>query len=66
MEPRVVTGFTPEARAALAKERGDALWYLSEHATATGHAMADDAIGNVEKLAGRAARGTLHGEGDNR
>ena len=57
---------SPERRAALAKELGDVLWYLAQLATEAGLDLGDVAAANLEKLASRAARGTLHGAGDDR
>ena len=57
---------TPERRAALEKELGDVLWYLAQLATEAGLDLGTIAATNLEKLASRAARGTLHGAGDDR
>jgi NTP pyrophosphatase (non-canonical NTP hydrolase) len=60
-------GDTPEKRHAIRKECGDVLWYLAQTLTELGaFDMELCAVENIENLAGRAARGTLHGEGDNR
>lgn len=53
-------------REAVMKELGDRLWNLSEIATLIDADLEDIAIGNIEKLADREARGVVCGEGDNR
>jgi NTP pyrophosphatase (non-canonical NTP hydrolase) len=53
-------------RQALALELGDVLWYLSEMCTRLGIRLEDVAAGNLAKLADRAARGVLSGDGDQR
>lgn len=53
-------------RDAVAKELGDVLWNLSEIATLLDLDLEGIAIGNVEKLEDREARGVVVGEGDNR
>lgn len=58
--------FTPEVKAALAAELGDVLWYAAALAADLGFTLADVARGNLDKLAARAARGTLGGSGDDR
>lgn len=50
----------------IAKELGDVLWYVSELASDLGLKLNDIAYGNIEKLADRAKRGVIKGEGDNR
>lgn len=57
---------TPERQAALGKELGDVLWYLAQLATEAGLDLGQVAAANLDKLASRAARGTLHGSGDDR
>jgi NTP pyrophosphatase (non-canonical NTP hydrolase) len=57
---------TIEAQAALAKEIGDCLWYLSELCTVANLSLDACATTNIQKLADRAARGKLHGSGDER
>jgi NTP pyrophosphatase (non-canonical NTP hydrolase) len=54
------------ARAVITKEVGDVLWYAANLLDELGVTMEDCALGNLEKLAGRAARGTLQGSGDDR
>jgi len=53
-------------REALARELGDVLWYLSEMCTRLGIRLEDVAAGNIAKLADRAARGVISGDGDQR
>ena len=50
----------------LAKELGDALWYLSRLASELGFDFSEIAKMNIDKLQGRKARGVIHGEGDER
>lgn len=50
----------------LTLELGDVLWYLSEICTRLGIRLEDVAERNVAKLADRAARGVIGGEGDHR
>jgi NTP pyrophosphatase (non-canonical NTP hydrolase) len=50
----------------LVKELGDILWCLSAVAMDNGVTLADVAHANIDKLAGRAVRGTLEGSGDDR
>ncbi|MEL7158453.1 MAG: nucleoside triphosphate pyrophosphohydrolase family protein [Actinomycetota bacterium] len=57
---------TDDDRAALTLELGDVLWYLSELCTQLGIDLEDVAAANLDKLRGRVARGTLHGDGDHR
>lgn len=51
---------------ALGHELGDILWYLAECSTQLGFDLDDIAQGNLNKLASRAEKGTIHGSGDNR
>lgn len=55
-----------EDRVALTLEMGDVLWYLSELCSQLGVSLEAVAERNVEKLSGRAQRGTLRGDGDDR
>lgn len=55
-----------ERRAALAHELGDVAWYLACIAAEIGYTLADVAAMNARKLADRAARGRINGDGDNR
>lgn len=50
----------------LAKELGDVLWYITAIATEIGYSLQQVAELNLNKLEGRAVRGTLQGSGDNR
>ena len=49
---------------ALTLELGDVLWYLSEICTRLGIRLEDIASRNIAKLADRASRGVISGEGD--
>ncbi len=51
---------------ALALELGDVLWYSANLAHILGYDLSEVAQMNIEKIAGRVERGTLHGAGDNR
>jgi NTP pyrophosphatase (non-canonical NTP hydrolase) len=53
-------------RAALTKEMGDVLWYLSQLARDFGLDLGDVATANLAKLEARSAAGTLGGSGDDR
>lgn len=53
-------------REAIAAEVGDVLWYLAALSRDLNIEMHDLAMGNLEKLYGRKARGTLKGSGDKR
>lgn len=55
-----------DRRAALKKEIGDVLWYISQVAYELGYDLSEIATANVNKLLGREQRGTLLGSGDNR
>lgn len=57
---------TDADREALILELGDVLWYLSELCTRLGVRLEDVAERNVAKLADRAARGVIRGDGDDR
>lgn len=59
---------TPEAElcAKMMAELGDCLWYIAEAAGAFGFNLSDVAQANLDKLASRAARGVVHGEGGER
>lgn len=60
--------YTPlEAEKLLFKELGDCLFYISQIAEDNGWRLHDVAMGNLEKLSDRKARGVLLvGTGDNR
>jgi oligoribonuclease (3'-5' exoribonuclease)/NTP pyrophosphatase (non-canonical NTP hydrolase) len=53
-------------REAVMLELGDVLWYVNELALRVGFSLAQVARANNEKLASRAARGKLGGDGDER
>lgn len=55
-----------EEKQLLQKELGDVLWYLSEIARMLGISLEEIARMNIDKLASRKERGTLHGAGDTR
>lgn len=57
---------TPEIRLAMLKECSDVYWYLAAVTAELGHVLSDVASCNLEKLSGRATRGTLGGSGDDR
>jgi NTP pyrophosphatase (non-canonical NTP hydrolase) len=57
---------TDEKRDAMRAELGDLLWYVAQFATELGVDLSDVAEQNLQKLAGRAARGALKGSGDER
>lgn len=63
--PRV-SDLTPDERNALAQELGDVLWYVAAVAHEINYDLTLIAAMNIEKLASRAARGTIKGSGDNR
>lgn len=52
---------TPERHAALVKELGDCLWYMSRVAKLIGSSLNDVQRTNIEKLTARRAAGTLAG-----
>ena len=55
-----------ERRSLLRHELGDVLWYLAQLSTEAGLDLDEIAAANLDKLGSRAARGTLHGAGDDR
>jgi NTP pyrophosphatase (non-canonical NTP hydrolase) len=57
---------TQDQKDGLVKELGDVLWYVARAARGLDLPMSEIARVNAEKLASRAARGVLHGSGDNR
>lgn len=57
---------TEARREELLAELGDVLWYVAMLADEVGSPLAQVAAMNIAKLAGRAAAGTIHGEGDKR
>jgi NTP pyrophosphatase (non-canonical NTP hydrolase) len=57
---------TDERRAAMAKELGDVLWYVSQLATELSLDLDEIADANLQKLLSRQRRGVLSGSGDDR
>lgn len=57
---------TPENRAAILKELGDVLWYVTATAFECGYTLQEVADACTTKLLGRKERGTLKGSGDDR
>lgn len=55
-----------EFRAAVKLELGDVQWYLSALAGLLGYTLEEIAQANIDKLASRAARNVIHGDGDYR
>ena len=55
-----------EDRAAVVKELGDTLWYLSSIARYLSVPLSEVAQGNIDKLESRFQRNKLHGEGEER
>lgn len=53
-------------RSVMIDELGDVLWYVAAVATDLGVTLSEVARINIEKLASRKQRGTLHGSGDQR
>ena len=51
---------------AISSEIGDCLWYIAVLADDVGVKLSDIANSNLEKLANRKKKGTIHGSGDNR
>ena len=58
--------FSDADKRAMALELGDVMWYVANLADVIGYGLTDIAQMNIEKIAGRVERGTLHGAGDNR
>jgi NTP pyrophosphatase (non-canonical NTP hydrolase) len=58
--------FSPEVKRALELELGDVLWYVAQLATELGLDLEQVAQANLDKLASRAARDVIGGEGDER
>tara|TARA_R100001460_G_scaffold29156_1_gene58089 strand:+ start:52 stop:453 length:402 start_codon:yes stop_codon:yes gene_type:complete len=50
----------------ISAEIGDCLWYISILADDIGVKLSDIANSNIEKLANRQKKGTIHGSGDTR
>ena len=60
-----VEGFE-QKKIELASEIGDVLWYCAVLANDLGYTLQHIAQGNIHKLADRAKRGKISGDGDNR
>ncbi len=58
--------FDHASRQALKLELGDVLWYVAQLSFELGFQLDEVASANLEKLASRADRGLISGEGDNR
>lgn len=58
--------FSAERRREIAMELGDVMWYAATLARDLGYTLDEVATMNIDKLASRAARGVIHGSGDNR
>ena len=57
---------TEARREAMRQELGDVLWYVARIASEWGLSLENVAQGNLDKLADRAARNVIKGEGDAR
>lgn len=57
---------TDENKIAIAKEIGDALWYINAIAAEVGYSLEEIANMNLMKLYDRMQRGVIGGSGDNR
>ena len=55
-----------DRREEIKKELGDVCWFVAEISTLLSLDLEEVMQGNLEKLASRAARGVIHGSGDNR
>jgi NTP pyrophosphatase (non-canonical NTP hydrolase) len=55
---------TDKRRVAIRQEVGGTLWYLSQVCKEIGCTLEEAAAENLDVLAGRQERGTLHGDGD--
>lgn len=58
--------FDHESRAAIRKELGDVLWYVSQIASELNFDLENIAQENLDKLNDRMMRGKIKGSGDNR
>lgn len=59
-------GDRPEKRAIIFQEIGDQQWYAAQLARELGGLLGEAAYDNILKLADRATRGVIKGNGDNR
>lgn len=66
MVNRQVRDHQPIDRAKLAVELGDVLWFVAELATEHGLDLDEIALTNIAKLASRAQRNVISGQGDDR
>ena len=55
-----------DRREEIKKELGDVCWFVAEISTLLSLDLEEVMQGNLDKLASRAARGVIHGSGDNR
>ncbi len=58
--------FDEGAREAIKLELGDVLWYVAQLSSELGFELEEIAKANLEKLASRAIRNKISGDGDNR
>ena len=58
--------FTDEKKLEIAKETGDALWYIAALSRDLGYTLEEIAQMNLDKLASRKERNMISGSGDNR
>lgn len=58
--------FDHDSRAAIKKELGDVLWYVSQIASELNFDMNEIAQSNLDKLYDRMKRGKIKGDGDDR
>ena len=58
--------FDHDSRAAIRKELGDVLWYVSQIASELNFDLENVAQENLDKLRDRMMRGKIKGDGDNR
>lgn len=58
--------FDDEAKHDIAKELGDALWYINATANDIGYTLEEIMEINITKLLSRKSRGVINGSGDNR
>ncbi|WP_320664514.1 nucleoside triphosphate pyrophosphohydrolase family protein [Prochlorococcus sp. MIT 1223] len=58
--------FDPDAKEAIKLELGDVLWYVAQLSSELGFELNDVAQANLDKLASRAKRGQISGDGDDR